>query len=199
MGSRRGGRGDAGRGRNTQETQYAHGFAEGGGTLNTLYAMARDSYTNAMTEVRSVRELLQTQTQRIDTNELQGQATSTRANQMQQAIADIVSRLANVESTMGMRLMAGTYRTRHTRDVTESKPVNGLAVFSGKETESFRDWSMKVVEIMEKLKPGSREILREIDRTKKDDWDLITHEDVFSDSQNMKDLFKDLNADMWWI
>ena len=58
---------------------------------------------------------------------------------------------------------------------------------------------MKVAESMEKLKPGSREILREVDMTKKDVWDIVTHDEVFSDSQRLKDLYTDLNADMWWI
>ena len=167
--------------------------------MNTLYIMSRASYINAMYRHISVGELIQAQIPRLETRELLAHASSNMLNHMQPTITDSLTILVNVESAMGRGIMAGTERVRHSRDVTESKPVNALAIFSGKDTESFRDWSTQVAEIMEKLKPGSREFMREVDRTKKEIWDRITHDEVFSDSQRLKDLYTDLNADMWWI
>ena len=96
-----------------QETRYPNGYEEDGGTLNQLYVTSRDSYNSALSQI---------------------QATTARVNQIQPALADIIARLVNVESTVGARTMAGTERVRHSKDVTESKPVNGLSVFSGKES-----------------------------------------------------------------
>ena len=60
--------------------------------------MARNSYTNAMPEARTARDLMQTHIPRIDTNETQGQSTSARANQMQLAIQDLLTRLTNARA-----------------------------------------------------------------------------------------------------
>ena len=86
------------------ETRYANGYTEGGGSLNQLYITSRDSYQAALAQI---------------------QATTARVDQIQPTVADLLARLVNVE-----RLMAGTERVRHSKDVTESKPVNGLSVFS---------------------------------------------------------------------
>ena len=86
---------------NTHERLYAMVFAEGGGTLNGLYAMARNSHHAAVAETRAVREALQIQTARIDASETLGQPMTTSATQMQMAIVEIMARLTNVETTLG--------------------------------------------------------------------------------------------------
>ena len=50
-------------------------------------------------------------------------------------------------------------------DITESKPVNNLKEFGGGDREQFREWTRKLVDVMQKLRPGARAILRDIDVT----------------------------------
>ena len=88
------------------ETRYPNGYQEGGGTLNQLYVTSRDSFNSALSQI---------------------QATTARVDQIQPTMVDLIARLAYVE-----RLMTGTERGRHSKDVTESKPVNGLSVFQEK-------------------------------------------------------------------
>ena len=77
---------------NGQETRYPNGYVEDGGTLNQLYITSRDSYNSAIAQI---------------------QATTARVDQIQPSMVDLLARLANVE-----RLMAGTERGRHSKDVT---------------------------------------------------------------------------------
>ena len=72
-------------------------------------------------------------------------------------------------------------------DVTESKPVNNLKEFGGGDREQFREWTRKLVGVMQKLRPGSRTILREIDVTDKDLWNKAAHDDAFCDSTELQD------------
>ena len=68
--------------------------------------------------------------------------------------------------------------------ITESKPVNKLKEFGGGDTEQFREWARKLVEVMQQLRPGARAILREIDVTDKDLWNKAAHDEVFHDSKS---------------
>ena len=52
---------------------------------------------------------------------------------------------------------------------------------------------------MQKLRPGARAILREIDVTDKDLWDKAAHNEAFCDSTELQELYETLNEDMWWI
>ena len=73
------------------------------------------------------------------------------------------------------------------RDLLECKPVNGLPVFSGKEgTLHFKEWSYKLHNIMEQLKPGSRDILEAIDITKELDWTPEVHNATFASDESKK-------------
>ena len=80
---------------NTHERLYSMGFADGGGTLNGLYAMARHSHHAAVAETRAVRDALQIQTVRIDASETLAQSMTTGASQMQMAIVELMARLAH--------------------------------------------------------------------------------------------------------
>ena len=105
--------------------------------MNILCGMSRVSYLTVVDRNRTLGEMIQAQVPRLETNELLAQASANMLNQIQPTVADILGRLAIVEAAMGRGIMAGTDRPRHSRDVTESKPVNSLAIFSEKRHSLF--------------------------------------------------------------
>ena len=84
------------------------------------------------------------------------------------------------------------------RDLMESKSVIGLPTFGGGEKESFREWSFKLACVMERLKPGSRDVLQSIYTTKEADWTSEIHHRTFT-SENLKELYVPLSRDLEWI
>ena len=72
---------------------------------------------------------------------------------------DLLNRnMSNVHGKIDMGLVANGANMN--RDLMESKSIIGLSVFGGTDKESFREWAYKLTSVMERLKPGSREIMQ---------------------------------------
>ena len=74
-----------------------------------------------------------------------------------------------------------------------------MAGLGGGDRERFRDWSKKVTEIMQRLRPETRAILRDIGTTDYDEWNRESHYATFEDSADSKAMYDTLNDEMWWL
>ena len=74
-----------------------------------------------------------------------------------------------------------------------------MQTFGGGDREQFREWARKLTEIMQQLRPGARQILKEIETSDNEIWDKYVHEETFRDSMELKDMYQTLNEEMWWI
>ena len=96
------------------------------------------------------------------------------------------------EIVLGFSKFIGTARFREKKSDFASVL---LYTFSG--LRPLRDGLIFRVPIGRCVPPSGRSCEQLTGQTMR--WDRITHDEVFSDSQRLKDVYTDLNADMWWI
>ena len=77
--------------------------------------------------------------------------------------------------------------------------MNNLKEFGGGDREQFRDGQVSFVDVIQRLRPGARTILREIDVTDKELWNKAAHDEVFHDSTDLQEWYGTLNDDIWWV
>ena len=134
--------------------------------------------TNQDTEMALTPENIQTL---IDTatRDLAGRVTELERviGESRTEATSIVTRLgAQEQATVSLTAMMDGQtqklngHTKRTKDSTEMKAIYNLPVFSGKSGEPFRDWAVKVKEVVEAAYPGARDILQHLEWTKKDKW-----------------------------
>ena len=163
-----------------------HGFIQAylQGVHNTMTALAADIAATAVTQ----------ETQNRFTAMEQGMtAVGQRIEMASQTWEARFGTLSALVTTMGA---GGTDKKKV--DITESKPVNNLKEFGGGDREQFREWTRTMVDVIQRLRPGARTVLREIDVTDNDLWNKAARRGVqlFSISAGV---VRTLNEDIWWI
>ena len=74
--------------------------------------------------------------------------------------------------------------------------MNNLKEFGGGDRELFNEWSRKLVDVMQHLRPGARVVLREIDVADRDLWNKAARDEEFRDSASLQELYEVLNEDL---
>ena len=130
--------------------RYSAGFTAGGGNLDTLYNMTRYATHGLRTQVMAMSTNAEEASLRADAHETNIGTARQQIEQLQQTLQNTLTRILHLEAALGSRMASSMDSSRNKRDVTESKPVNGLPMFSGKDTESFKTWATKIAEILAK-------------------------------------------------
>ena len=81
--------------------------------------------------------------------------------------------------------MQGGPRRGYHKEISESKAVMGLKVLSDDKAH-YKEWNTKFVNVMLQVRPGIREVLREIEKHKDKTWteqgfDIAMHDDRYRD------------------
>ena len=81
--------------------------------------------------------------------------------------------------------MQGDPKRGYHKEISESKAVTGLKVLSD-DRAHYKEWNTKFVNVMSQVRPGIREVLREIEKHKEEAWteqdfDIVMHDDRYRD------------------
>ena len=152
----------------------------------------RTNGNNLQADVQAQLDQMKAQAEQFRTsgNTLQAEMQATVDQMRAQLLAAnssielLKTNMAHVHGKIDMGLIAS--HNSMNRDLMESKAIAGLPMFGGGEKESFREWSFKLASVMERLKPGTREILQTIDTTKETEWTSEVHHRNFN-SENLKE------------
>ena len=171
------------------------------GNQGTAMEEFRTNGNNLQAYVQAQLDQMKAQAEQFRTsgNTLQAEMQAT-VNQMRAQLLEVTSfidllktNMAHVHGKIYMGLIAS--QNNMNRDLMESKSIIVLPMIAGGEKDSFREWSYKLSSVMERLKPGTRDILQTIDTTKEAEWTSDVHHKTFN-SENLKELYVPLIRDL---
>jgi len=119
---------------------------------------------------------------------------------------ELLTRLNEIERGHTQRLdelsrayikIQGDPRRGHHKEISESKAVMGLKVLSD-DRAHYKEWHTKFVNVFSQVRPGIRDVLREIEKHKDEAWteqdfDIAMHDDRY------RDKYEEWCQDMWWV